>query len=223
DDVTTQHCLQIGELFGQMHECRLSIEKFALPASQAFDKDHWTGLIERSQSTGCEWVDEARAALSELVRFSAAYSEALPLLQSDMVASHRDMDIKNVMWDPDGNAVIIDWEAAGPVHPMWELLDAAFNWCGQSSGQPNKELFKALIAGYRTVQPLDTAMIEPVFAGCLGARMEWLEFNMQRSINADTPPDEKAMGTEQVTSTLADIMSLAARRIEFVEWLRSSA
>lgn len=61
-----------------------------------------------------------------------------------------------------------------------------------------------------------------VFAGCLGARMEWMEFNMQRSINPDTLPDERMLGAKQVTCTLADILALAARECELIGWLREA-
>jgi Ser/Thr protein kinase RdoA (MazF antagonist) len=222
DDVTIDRCRQIGELFGQMHNCRLSIENLALPANQAFDKNHWAELLNRARSAECAWVGETDAALPYLIRFSAAYADALPLLQANTVASHRDLDIKNTMWKASGHPVIIDWEAGGLVNPMWELLDAALNWCGQTSGQPDKERFQALIAGYQTVQPLNAAMIEPAFAGCLGARMEWLEFNMQRSIDTNTPSEEQSLGTGQVTSTLADILSLEAGKRDFFDWLPQS-
>lgn len=53
----------------------------------------------------------------------------------------------------------------------------------------------------------------------LGARMEWMEFNMPRSMNRDAPPDERMLGAEHVTCTLADILSLARREREFLEWL----
>ena len=218
--VTSQHCLQIGELFGEMHKCRIAIENFALPASCVFDKDHWADLIERAKTN--DWINEVQAALPDLIRFSAEYAEALPLLQSEMVASHRDLDIKNVMWNSDNNPIIIDWEAAGLVNPMWELVDAALNWCGQTSGKPDKERFQMLISGYLSVQPMDAHMIGPTFAGCIGARMEWMEFNMQRSINSDRPSEERMLGGEQVVGTLSDILSLAENKPDFVNWLQSS-
>lgn len=144
------------------------------------------------------------------------------MLHSDVVVSHRDLVVKNVLWRPGKKPAVIDWESGGLVNPMWELVDAALNWCGQTSGHPDRARFQALISAYREVTPLDQTMFEPAFVGCLGARMEWLEFNMQRSLDPATPADEKTLAAKEVRGTLADIVTLSSQRAEFHVWFNDA-
>jgi Ser/Thr protein kinase RdoA (MazF antagonist) len=219
--VTTDHCAVIGRLLARMHESRLSIDGLIAPAQYSFGREHWEELMRGASSTEPSWLDDFREALPTLCSLSEKYAAAIPTLRSDTIVSHRDLDLKNVIWRRDGSPAMIDWESGGLVNPMLELIDAALGWCGQLSGTPEKTRFQSLVGAYGELRRIDRAMFEPAFSGCLGARMEWLEFNLQRSLAIATPADERELANRQVLATLVDILALSSRQSEFRAWLEN--
>ncbi|WP_449602525.1 phosphotransferase [Paenibacillus sp. Marseille-Q9583] len=71
------------------------------------------------------------------------------MILNHMVISHRDLDQKNVLWDELQIPIIIDWEAAGPIHPTQELIDVALYWSGFETGSVRKDAFYTLISTNR--------------------------------------------------------------------------
>ena len=49
------------------------------------------------------------------------------MLSTTTVISHRDLDPKNVMWNYN-KPVLIDWESAGYINPMQDLIETAIYW-----------------------------------------------------------------------------------------------
>ncbi|MFS1511599.1 phosphotransferase [Chengkuizengella sp. SCS-71B] len=65
-------------------------------------------------------------------------NNAAKLLASNTVISHRDLDSKNVMWNQD-NPVLIDWESAGYINPMQDLIETAIYWSENEIGSIDKK------------------------------------------------------------------------------------
>lgn len=61
-----------------------------------------------------------------------------------MVISHRDLDSKNVMWNQ-YNPVLIDWESAGYINPMQDLIETAIYWSKNEKGVIDKQRFLSLL------------------------------------------------------------------------------
>lgn len=64
----------------------------------------------------------------KILELQVRYNRSLPVLNSESVLSHGDIDQKNVLWNQDNSPTVIDWEAAGYVNPMVELFTAALYW-----------------------------------------------------------------------------------------------
>jgi thiamine kinase-like enzyme len=52
------------------------------------------------------------------------------------------MDYKNVLWDKKDRSFLIDWEAAGYINPLQELIDVAMAWSGGETDNFNCRHFE---------------------------------------------------------------------------------
>jgi len=138
-----------------------------------------------------------------------------------MVISHRDLDPKNVMWDQD-NPIIIDWEAAGYINPMQELIETAIYWSESEMENIDKERFLAVIGSYRKRYGTLHANWRMVLVSGFLGKLGWLEYSLKRSLWIEcTDEEEQKMGTTQVTGTINSIIRYADMICELEKWLNN--
>ncbi|WP_433384853.1 phosphotransferase [Actinoplanes sp. CA-142083] len=105
-----------------------------------------------------------------------------------VVDSHRDLDRKNTLLGVDGVLMAVDWDAAGPVSAVQEVVAVALDWSGGDPGA-----FAEGVGAYGRVVPA-----EPwVFGGWVAAQGGWLDYV------AEHQPGE-------AERTLAELRGLAA-------------
>ncbi len=142
------------------------------------------------------------------------------LLTNHYVISHRDLDPKNVLWDEQKVPIIIDWEAAGPIHPTLELIDVALYWSGSESGDLSKKAFSNLINSYLEHGGEIYADWQGVLNyGFLG-KLEWLAYNIRRSLGLESSDDaERELGTREVIRTINALQNYADFIPQCLLWL----
>ena len=202
---------QIGALLGRLHALAPSISGLAPPVSPRFSKVRWTDLARQAKEDKVAWADAVGEALPELAEWSAAASQAREGLGAGWVATHRDMDQKNVLWSDPHTPNLLDWEEAGAMNPALEVMGTALNWAGQAAGPPEAETFAAFLDGYQSHAALDPAALRHAAVAVLDKWLVWLEFNLVRSLpDADAPPDEQAIACGAAGHALATLRALAA-------------
>ena len=111
--------------------------------------------------------------------------------------SHRDADQKNWMKTPTGDLLLVDWDAAGPVHPRHDVANTALAWAGVHLGEPDWKALRAWIRGYREeggqldgFQPGDLAELVMV-------AIWWFEYNVRRALGERSRDDaDRTMGED---------------------------
>jgi thiamine kinase-like enzyme len=158
--------------------------------------------------------------VNKLYDWNAQANASEKLLASDMVISHRDLDPKNVLWQQ-GNPLIIDWESAGYINPMQDLIETAFYWSEDENRNISKGKFIALITGYKKRnEALQADWKTVLLSGFLG-KLGWLEYNLKRSLMIEcSDKEEQQMGTTQVIETINAIIGYADIISEAEEWLK---
>jgi Ser/Thr protein kinase RdoA (MazF antagonist) len=82
-------------------------------------------------------------------QYNASYTNfKLPLL-----LSHRDINLQNLIWQSEERYCLIDWESAGLINPVVELIGMALNCANIESLELDWVNFLACIKGYRSVNP----------------------------------------------------------------------
>jgi thiamine kinase-like enzyme len=217
--ITCSHSEKIGYILADIHRTDFSELHIKEDMGNNEQPTDWNYYIQKGQKSNAEWVELLLGIVDKLYEWSALANKANRLLSANLVISHRDLDPKNVLWNKD-NPVLIDWESAGYINPMHDLIETALYWSEVETGNVDKERFFSFINGYKKrygeIQADWSTVLENGFLGKLG----WLEYNLKRSLWIEcTDEEEQKMGTTQVIGTMKEIKDYAEKTSKLVDWL----
>ena len=133
-------------------------------------------------------------------------NEAIKHLPNYLSICHNDMDSKNVMWLGE-DYKLIDLECLGYSNPYLELYELALCWSGYEKCNINFDLFKTFFKAYFDNTKLDKNVDWESIYYANNGRLEWLEFNIKRSlmIDCDTK-EEQEIGMNEVKETIEHVI-----------------
>lgn len=221
NEIDKIHCIKVGEILANIHMTdfsELEIENDCTYNTQSID---WNYYLHKGQENNSEWVNLLLENINNLYDWTVQANESAKLLASNMVISHRDLDPKNVMWIQD-NPIIIDWECAGYVNPMHELIETAIYWSENETGNIDKERFLLFIRTYKKrVGTLQANWRMVLLNGFLG-KLGWLEYSLKRSLWIEcTDVEEQKMGTSQTIGTINSLKHYAFMISDLEKWLNN--
>jgi Ser/Thr protein kinase RdoA (MazF antagonist) len=201
-DIAIAHCARMGSCLAAMHQTDfgdLCIDESAYFKEQAVG---WRAYLRLGAESGAAWTELMRENIVRLENWSALLVETARSLPQVTVVSHGDLEPKNVLWFG-SQPTIIDWEAAGRIHPAHDLVETALYWSKDDTGYVEEAKFKAFVSAYKAAYgPIDTdwsAVLNKGFSSLLG----WLEYSLKRSLMLECcDADEQRMGTAHVINTI---------------------
>ena len=208
DYISEEHALEISIIIAKMHSIKLSIPRlldanFDFQTSVAISE-----VINQSVIANCPFAIDLKKNSTVLIDLNNAYLNAIPILKTNVVISHADLDQKNVLWDEEDNPILIDWESARKVNPTYDIIGTAFDWSGIATNDFNQELFIKMVDLYqKTCGNINVNHLAPSFYGVMGNYLNWLVYNIKRACVADDL-ELKNLGIEQVNKTLTKILRL---------------
>ena len=123
------------------------------------------------------------------------------------------------MWQHN-SPIIIDWESAGYINPMRDLMETAMYWCVDNTGNVDKDRFSTFINGYRKRVSCLSADWRMVLESGFTGKLDWLEYSLRRSLWIEcTDQDEQRMGTAQVIGTIEDLKRYDRIILEVENWM----
>ena len=166
--VTIEQARHIGAVLGRIHALDLQVPGLPLPVFSTYADAHWEALVRQAASASMEWADDPASLLIELRAWNGLAQEGYAGVGSRWVVSHGDLDQKNVLWQDDETPYLIDWESAGLVNPVLEVIGAALSWSGQTIGPPEQAVFTALLREYCRHADLPAGVGRAALQGCVG-------------------------------------------------------
>lgn len=113
----------LGELLARLHRCAPAAptEPDGTPPNPWY---HRVPPPEDWPPAGpfADRLAERLATLPELC------ADVVPADPADLVLCHRDLHPENVLADPEGRLVVVDWDNLGPAVPARELAGVLFDW-----------------------------------------------------------------------------------------------
>jgi aminoglycoside phosphotransferase (APT) family kinase protein len=213
----------IGEILAKIHKIDFStlLDHHPNENHEAANVStvRWDEYALKAKQDGLEWSSLLLDNLNQINYWEQLVASSAEPLSNPVVISHRDLDQKNVLWDEHHVPTIIDWEAAGPIHPTQELIDVALYWSGFESGSVSKEAFCTLINTYKDHGGQIYANWSDVLNYGFHGKLEWLAYNIRRSLGLEsTDAAERELGTLEVTRTIIGLNNYADFIPICIEW-----
>jgi Ser/Thr protein kinase RdoA (MazF antagonist) len=154
---------QLGALFSQLHRCAPTTraEPAGRPPDRWYDRaparSEWAEVAAASTVWAARLADRM-ATLPELVALVA------PVDPDALLLCHRDLHPENVLADPAGAVVVVDWDNLGPAQPAREIARALFDWFsdGDTDLDAVGEMYRTYVHGGgpgRVTEPADFSML----------------------------------------------------------------
>jgi Ser/Thr protein kinase RdoA (MazF antagonist) len=114
---------ELGALFARLHRCAPSA-RVEPPGSWYHSVPAAYDWVEPAGS-GAVWAARLADRLTTLPELCTVVTPADP---AELIVCHRDLHPENVLADPGGGLVVVDWDNLGPAAPGRELASALFDW-----------------------------------------------------------------------------------------------
>ncbi|HSX20012.1 MAG TPA: phosphotransferase, partial [Gammaproteobacteria bacterium] len=150
----------------------------------------------------------------DLIALNKYFQNAIPVLKTNVVVSHVDLDQKNVLWDANGKPILIDWESARRINPTYDLISTAFDWSGIATNNFNRTLFLKMIELYeKSGGIINKNHLDAAYYGVIGNCLNWMIYNIKRA-RASEDLEQRSLSMDQVNQTLFKILRLKNEGIE---------
>lgn len=160
-----------------------AFERLAIPADPGIDADYtlhpesdWDDWLAQAQELDVLDARQARELKSTALRVNAIVGDALAADPVKLVM-HRDTSSDNIRLTADG-PVLLDFDAAGPQVPWWELVCIAFYAASADLGAaaPERATVDACLDGYTAAGGRGGATDETAFTGLLAMRLSFAAY-----------------------------------------------
>ncbi len=171
----------VAATIARIHRLQLPAAETLTEALRTGGEEHWLALAERVERSDIEWRWEFQGIL-HIVRDLEAYVEGTREDTTPLIMGHRDADQKNWMRTVSGELLLVDWDAAGRIHPRHEAAGLALRWSGSGLGEPDWRVVRAWIQAYREAG----GELDRIQPGDLGEYVSvaiwWFEYNLRRAL-----------------------------------------
>lgn len=201
-EITKYHCEEIGSVLARIHNIDLKKENNDFKEKN-IDFEYYINLAKKMNSPIYEMIYDKLDILNESMKKGNSAIHKLPNVKA---ICHNDMDSKNVMWLND-EFKIIDLECLGYSNPYLELYELALCWSGYEKCNINFDLFKTFFNSYFKNTSLDPNIDWESMYYANNGRLEWLEFNIKRSLMIDCDSkEEQEIGINEVKETIEHVV-----------------
>lgn len=200
EEIDASHCEKIGGLLAHIHGSDKR-EAICEHGEILVDWDHYIRRFESESKELYYLLKDNRTLLYENQKIRNLAVRKLPSIVS---ICHNDMDSKNVLWNG-SDFRIIDLECLSYSSPIMEAYELALCWSGYEICKIDFNLFDRFICSYAKAGGQLTLDAETIY-NCNHGRLEWLEYNIKRSLGIECSAEEIALGISEVKDTMAHVI-----------------
>lgn len=200
NEVQKFHCEKIGEVLSKIHNINIKCEKTTPPEIHI----DWEFYLRKLKAVNTELFELLNTALPQINEIQNNGNIAIKNLPQISSICHNDLDCKNVLWNGKDYR-IIDLECLSYSNPILELYETSLSWSGFYINNINLELFNTLINEYFKHSPITQINWEVIYHSNY-TRLEWLEYNLKRTLGIDCGADEKELGIQEARNTIKNLL-----------------
>ncbi len=200
EDIKEFHCRRIGTVLAHIHE----LDRRDEPYNHSGIHIDWDFYIEQLSVQNEELYRLLMENRSLLYESQNNGNIAIKSLPSVLSVCHNDMDSKNVLW-AGTDFRIIDLECLSYSSPFVELYELALCWSGYEKCHIDYNLFRCFLRSYAEAGGCLPTDWENIYWSNCG-RLEWLEYNVKRSLGMECSAEEIQLGISEVKDTMAHVI-----------------
>ncbi len=202
NEIKKYNCKEIGKVLAKIHNIDLKYENNE-SKEKHIDFEYYINLAKEKDSPIYKLIFDKLDILNESMNKGNIAVHKLPNVKA---ICHNDLDSKNVMWLND-EYKIIDLECLEYSNPYLELYELALCWSGYEKCNINFDLFNSFFKAYFSNTDLDVNIDWESMYYANNGRLEWLEFNIKRSLMIDcNTKEEQEIGINEVKETIEHIV-----------------
>ena len=190
----------LGTLLARLHRCApvSAEEPGGGPPHPWYDRVPGPPEWAEVAGSGAVWAAWLADRLATLPELCAAVAPADP---AELIGCHRDLHPENVLADPTGALVVVDWDNLGPATPGRELAQLSFDWFGHGS-TVDLDAVRAMREAYvraggpgRITSPADFTML-------LACRLNFLLVQARVALDPGAEPRHRAWAEREIDEGL---------------------
>lgn len=210
ESITLAHCETIGKTLAKLHSIDFSRLNLSYDFTNSLSDIDWEKYANEAEAKNLVWAVLLKDNLHNLYKCCELVKCSATSVRDNMVISHRDFDYKNILWNLN-QAYVIDWESAGLINPVLELVDVACNWSGCNDLDLDEGKFISVVNSYHSIKRIPEHINwQTILENNLLGKIEWLEYNIQRSLGLKSADkEEKNIGTQEILNTIPRIIYYA--------------
>lgn len=201
EELTIEKCKKVATELSKLHKINFDDMKNETESHYSKEEVDWDFYIQRLTNKKLkELLIENKDRFNKLDQKAI---KALKIIEKNVVISHSDLDLPNVLWDNE-EPILIDWESVGAINPSMELIDTAWNWSG-GQNYFDIEKFKIFIQTYEE-NGGDISEFNLAIDANFKAKSGWLEYNLKRVCGIEClDREEQILGEKEVIRSIDEI------------------
>ena len=203
EEITIEHVQKVATLLAKLHNINFEEVKNECSLEKEILEVNWDFYISKVEN---KEIKELLMNKKEyLTKLDKVATNAREELSNNLVVSHRDLDLPNILWKTNNTPTIIDWESSGIVNPCEELLETAWDWSG---GQKyfDEVKFNCFINTYKE-NGGDIKDLNKAIYSNFKNKSGWLEYNLKRVCKLECiDEEEERLGEKEVLRVINEII-----------------
>lgn len=203
EEITIEHVQKVATLLAKLHNINFEEVKNECSLGKEILEVNWDYYISKVEN---KEIKELLMNKKEyLTKLDKVATNAREELSNNLVVSHRDLDLPNILWKTNNTPTIIDWESSGIVNPCEELLETAWDWSG---GQKyfDEVKFNCFINTYKE-NGGDIKDLNKAIYSNFKNKSGWLEYNLKRVCKLECiDEEEEKLGEKEVLRVINEII-----------------
>lgn len=202
EELTIEKCKKVAKELSKLHKIDYTELKEKCKAYYDTNEIDWDFYLEKINNKLLK--DLLAKNIDKFKELDKQAIESLNVISKNIVISHRDLDLPNILWNKEENPVMIDWESSGLINPSMEVIDTAWNWSG---GQKyfDKDKFQTFVKTYKENGGNLSDYADALKAN-FKSKFGWLEYNLKRVTGIEcVDEEERELGEKEVARSIDEI------------------
>ena len=192
----------IGHTLGVLHSLRHPCSDVAPDPwyDRVPEPARWDDLLADAEATRRPWAAALAQALPQLRSLA---SQVVPANPTALIYSHLDLQPQNVILDPSGTFVLLDWEDAGPGMPDRGLAGVLCSWAVHD-GVIDVPRTQRILQAYRQAGGYASLTDMQSFSASLAGHLNYVEAQAALSLDTSQATEMREHADLELASCLPD-------------------